>query len=68
MATYIMLAFFFGTIGMGYFIFGKKQNNPGALISGVILMGYSYVITDPVQLIVIGLFAMALPFLIARLL
>jgi len=66
MATYIIIAFLFGTIGMGYFMYGKKQNNPGALIAGVILMGYSYMVTDPLYMIIIGIGAMALPFLTAR--
>lgn len=65
--TYLFLAFLFGTIGMGYFMFGKKQGNPGALVAGVILMGYSYVITDPLQMTIIGICAMALPWIISRL-
>ena len=63
--VYLGLAFFFGMIGMGYFMFGKKQGNPGALVAGIILMCYSYIVTEPIPMILIGIGAMGLPFLIA---
>ena len=61
---YLTLAFIFGIIGMGFFMFGKKQGNPGALVAGIILMGYSYIVTDPLQMVLIGIAAMCLPFFI----
>ena len=64
--TYLIIAFFFGMIGMGYFMYGKKQNRPGPLIAGIILMVYPYIVTDPLQMILIGIGAMALPLIIGR--
>jgi hypothetical protein len=35
-----------GTIGMGYFIYGKKQRSSPALFGGIALMGISYFIAS----------------------
>ncbi|RJG13280.1 hypothetical protein D3879_08455 [Pseudomonas cavernicola] len=51
----------FGSIGLGYFIYGKKQDH---LIAGIALMGYSYFVTDLYWLLAIGIGLMALPRLI----
>jgi len=32
----------YGTIGMGYFVYGKKQSRVAALISGVALMALPF--------------------------
>ncbi len=51
----------FGSIGLGYFLYGKKQNHLMALLAGIALMGYSYFVTDPYWLLAIGIGLMALP-------
>jgi hypothetical protein len=35
-----------GTVGMGFFIFGKKQGSASALFGGLALMGISYFISS----------------------
>ncbi len=35
-----------GTIGVGFFIFGKKQGSAGPLIGGVVLVALSYLVTS----------------------
>jgi hypothetical protein len=35
-----------GTIGVGFFIFGKKQGSAAPLIGGVVLVGLSYLVTS----------------------
>jgi hypothetical protein len=54
----------FSSIGLGYAIYGRKQNAPVALISGIVLMFYPYAVPDTLWLIVIGAVFMALPFVI----
>ncbi len=51
----------FGSIGLGYFIYGKKQKKPIAMACGVGLIGYTYAVTSPVLIVVVGLALMATP-------
>jgi hypothetical protein len=52
----------YGSIGMGYFVYGKKQQRVGALLSGVGLMVFPYFVSNAWLSIVIGIALMALPF------
>ena len=44
----------FGAIGMGAFIYGKKQGIFMAMLLGVILMAYPYFVPDTALLYLIG--------------
>ena len=54
----------YGSIGMGYFVYGKKQQRALALLSGVALMVFPYFVSNVWLSIVIGIALMALPFFI----
>ncbi len=54
----------FGGIGIGFFIYGKKQKNPVSLFSGVSLFVIPYFTTDIVALVVGALILMAVPFVV----
>lgn len=56
----------FSSIGLGYFIYGKKQGQPATLIAGVALIVYPYAVDSALSLVLIGLFMMAIPKLISR--
>jgi hypothetical protein len=36
-----------GSIGVGLFIYGKKQHSTPALIGGIVMIGVSYLVPDP---------------------
>ncbi|MFH2100116.1 MAG: hypothetical protein ABIJ95_11435 [Pseudomonadota bacterium] len=59
-----MWGMLFGAIGAGYFIYGRKQKNGLALASGIGLMVYTYALSSPVWIVLVGLAMMALPFVI----
>jgi len=52
----------FGSIGMGYFVYGKKQQRVVALISGMALMIFPYFVTGWFLMVLFGIVLMALPF------
>ena len=52
----------FGSIGMGYFVYGKKQQRVAALISGMALMIFPYFVTGWFPMVLFGIVLMALPF------
>ena len=54
----------FGSIGMGYFIYGRKQQHGIALISGVALCALPYLVSDIVLITLMGVRVMVLPFLV----
>ncbi len=53
----------FGSIGMGYFIYGRKQKNGIALISGIALFALPYLVSDILFITLIGIGVMAVPFI-----
>jgi hypothetical protein len=52
----------YGSIGMGYFVYGKKQQRVIALLAGVGLMVFPYFVSNVWLSIMIGITLMALPF------
>jgi hypothetical protein len=60
----ILWSLLFGSIGLGYFMYGKKQSNPVARYSGVALMIYPYFISNTIVLVVVGVVLLLLPKLV----
>lgn len=56
------LSFLFGTFGLAYFVYGKKQANWIAMFCGAGLIGFPYFVSNLWVMIVISLILMALPF------
>jgi len=52
----------FGSIGMGFFIYGKKQQAIVPLVCGLALMVFPYFITNTLALVAIGGALMAFPY------
>lgn len=59
--TVLLLGVVFSSIGLGYFIFGKKQKNMVVLVSGIILMLYPYFIENIFFMLIIGIALIFLP-------
>ena len=57
----LFLGLLFGCIGMGYFIYGKKQRRAMPLISGVYMCASPYIVTNPWILIATNIVAIVLP-------
>ncbi len=54
----------FGSIGFGYYRYGKKQSNKAAYFSGIGLMIFPYFVSNIYLLVCMGLGLMALPYFI----
>lgn len=59
--SYLLISLVFSSIGLGYFIYGKKQKHKIAFYSGICLMFYPYMISEPIWLIVTGIALMFAP-------
>ena len=53
-----------GAVGMGYFIYGKRQTKLVPMLAGVLLCIYPYFTDSLVWLCVIGVLLMVVPFLV----
>lgn len=56
----------FGAIGLGFFVYGKKQKAIIPFLSGIGLMVFPYFISNAVILVIAGIILVALPFVIKR--
>jgi hypothetical protein len=52
----------FGSIGLGLFIYGKRQKAVVPLLCGLVLMVFPYFISNTILLIAIGVGLVALPY------
>jgi hypothetical protein len=51
----------FGSIGLGYFIYGKKQKAVVPLVCGIALMVFPYFVSNAPLLVGIGIVLAAVP-------
>ena len=65
-AATLLWGVLFSGIGIGFFIYGKKQQANVPLACGIGLMIYPYFISDTALLVVIGVLLTAIPFFIRR--
>ena len=56
----------FGSIGLGFFIYGKKQRAVVPLLCGVALMVCPYVVPNAYALAAVGIGLMAIPYFFRR--
>ena len=43
----LLLSLAIGSVGLGLFIYGKKQGRLPPLVTGLLMMGYPYFVTNP---------------------
>lgn len=59
--TVMLWGLLFGSIGLGYFMYGKKIANPVIRYTGLALMFYPYVVQDSIAIVIVGIGLIALP-------
>jgi hypothetical protein len=52
----------FGSVGLAYFVYGKKQRRFVPLLCGIGLMAFPYFISNTVLLVVVGLALSIVPY------
>lgn len=55
--------FLFGTLGVGYFVYGKNQRMAMPLICGICLMIFPYFVSSSFVMVVVGSALLSAPFL-----
>ena len=55
----------FGSVGLGFFIYGKRQSAISPMACGLALMIYPYFVSSVIVLVIIGLVLVALPYFLS---
>lgn len=63
-ASQLLWGVLFGSIGLGYFMYGKKQRAIVPLVCGLVLMVYPYFVANTLALVAIGLVVSVLPYFV----
>lgn len=63
-ASTLLWGVLFGSVGLGFFIYGKKQRAIVPLVCGLALMVFPYFVSGTVLLIAIGVALMAIPYFV----
>lgn len=62
--SWLLWGLLFGSVGLGFFVYGKKQKAVVPLICGLALMIYPYFISNTILLVAIGAALIALPYFV----
>jgi hypothetical protein len=62
MTAVLLWGLLFGSIGLGFFIYGKKQRAPVPLVCGLGLMIFPYFVPNTMLLIGVGAVLIAIPY------
>lgn len=60
----LLWSLLFSSIGLGFFVYGKRQAAVVPLVCGVLLMIYPYFISNNILLVAIGIALMAIPYFV----
>jgi len=60
----IVWGLLFGSIGVGVFIYGRKQQAPVPLICGIALMVFPYFVSNIIALVAVGIALVCIPYFV----
>tara|TARA_R110000744_G_scaffold237559_1_gene355025 strand:- start:1114 stop:1320 length:207 start_codon:yes stop_codon:yes gene_type:complete len=63
-ASIMVWSILFGGIGLGYFLYGKKQKAIVPLCTGLALFVFPYFMSSVTMLLIVGLILVAIPYFI----
>ena len=62
--SWLLWGLLFGSIGLGFFIYGKNQKAAVPLVCGVALMVFPYFVSNTIALVAIGAALIAVPYFV----
>jgi predicted membrane protein len=62
--SWLLWGLLFGSVGLGFFVYGKKQRAVVPLVCGLVLMIFPYFVSNTLLLVVIGIVLMAIPYFV----
>ena len=61
----LLWSLLFNSIGLGYFIYGRKQGHKVVLYTGLTLMLYPYLFSSAITVVVVGVMLLCVPRLLS---
>lgn len=58
------VAMLFGAVGLGYFIYGRKEHRGSLVLSGIALCAFPYFVSNLWLVLLLGTALLAVPFVI----
>ena len=62
--AWLMWTVLFGSFGLAFFVYGRRQKAPVPLVCGMALMAYPYFVSNTYLLCAIGFGLIALPYFV----
>jgi predicted membrane protein len=62
--SWLLWGLLFGSVGLGFFLYGKKQRAVVPLVCGLALMVFPYFVSNTVLLVAIGAVLIAVPYFV----
>ena len=63
-ASSLLWGLLFGSIGLGFFVYGRRQKTVVPLACGVALMIFPYFVSNTLLLVILGLTLIAIPYFV----
>jgi hypothetical protein len=60
--AWLLWGLLYGSIGLGFFMYGRKQRAPVPLLCGIALMVFPYFVANVVLLVAIGAVLIVIPY------
>lgn len=60
--AWLLWGLLFGSIGLGFFIYGKNQRLVVPLVTGLVLIAFPYFISSTLLLVLVGAVLIAIPY------
>ena len=62
--SWLLWGLLFGSIGFGFFMYGRKQKAPVPFICGLALMFFPYFVSNTILLVAIGVALIVIPYFV----
>lgn len=62
--SWLLWGLLFGSIGLGFFMYGRKQRAVVPLICGLVLMFFPYFVSNTMLLVAIGVALIVIPYFV----
>ena len=62
--SWLLWELLFGSIGLGFFMYGRKQKAVVPLICGLVLMFFPYFVSNTMLLVAIGVALIVIPYFV----
>jgi hypothetical protein len=62
----LLWGLFFSSLGVGFFVYGKRQRSAIPLLCGIALCVYPYFISNVIALVAIGIVLSGIPYFLRR--